>query len=439
MSDSYDQHRDNVDVVVIGAGPGGATTAMVLAPAGHSVLVLESRRLPRFHIGESLLPPSMALFEKLGVLDRIKAQGYVAKYGAEFSGASGRFGRIPFDKQGPGRYPSAFQVERAHFDKMLADLAQERGATLIEGATVHELLQEDDRVVGVTYEHAGAAHTVHATYVIDAGGRASKIAKSFGLRRYVDRLRMVAVFQHFKGLDEQYNLGHEGDIQIGRHDDGWVWAIPIRRDTISVGSVMRRDALRSGDPAELLAGHITHVPRIAARLIGTQPGEIHVETDYCYYSDTVAGPGWFMVGDAGCFFDPIFSGGVLLATTTGARAADTVNKILSDPKRAEQLQREYASFYKTGYDTYSRVIHAYYENGYNLRPYLASIGMDNEDLRWVDNTAVVRLLSGDFWSDSAVNKLLRNESRWDTFSDFDPIYECPFYADLNAAEDSVAR
>jgi FADH2-dependent halogenase/halogenation protein CepH len=427
-------HPDSVDVVVIGAGPGGATTATRLAQAGRSVLVLESRPLPRFHIGESLLPPTMALFERIGMLDRIRAQGFVPKHGAEFSGPSGRFGRVPFDKQGPGRHPSAFQVERARFDKMLADAATESGARLIEEATVHDILREDGRVVGVRYQHEGTAYTVRAKYVVDAGGRASKIAKSFGLRHYVDRLRMVAVFRHFADLDESKNPGHEGDIQIGRHKDGWIWAIPIRKDVISVGSVMRREVLLEGDPAKLLDEHIQRVPRIVTRIEGTNPGEVHVETDYCYYADTVTGPGWFLVGDAACFFDPIFSGGVLLATTTGVRAAETIDAILSEPGRAEDEQKAYSDFLKTGYDTYSRVIHAYYEHGYNIRPYLESIGMDRDELRWYDNPWVVRLLSGDFWSKSEINELMRKESRWDTFAPFDYVLECPFYAELNAAE-----
>jgi FADH2-dependent halogenase len=439
MTSSPAQHPETVDVVVIGAGPGGSTTAAQLAKAGRSVLVLERREMPRFHIGESLLPPSMALFAKLGLLDRLMSQGYVPKYGAEFSGPTGKFGRIPFDGQGPGRYPSTIQVERAHFDKVLADYAQESGATLLQQATVHELLRDGDRVVGVRYEHQGGTYETRARWVVDASGRAGKVAQTFGLRKYVDSLRMVAVFQHFTNLDEKYNPGWEGDIQIGRHPDGWVWAIPIWPDTISVGSVMRREALKVGDPKELLDKHISGLPRIQARLTDTVPhGEVHIETDYCYYSDTVAGPGWFMVGDAGCFFDPIFSGGVLLASTTGVRAGETIDRLLDEPDRAAELQAAYAAFYKTGYDTYARVIHAYYDYDFNLRKWLVTVGIDSPEARWVDNKWVVRLLSGDFWSDSPVNELLRQEAAWSTFAPFERDNTCPYYAELNAAEAAEA-
>ncbi|MFC8845295.1 MULTISPECIES: NAD(P)/FAD-dependent oxidoreductase [unclassified Micromonospora] len=430
-------YPETVDVVVIGAGPGGAAAATQMARSGHSVLLLERRSLPRFHVGESLLPPTNALLERLGVLDRMKSQGYVIKHGAEFSGGrSGKFGRIPFSGQGPGRHPSTFQVERAHFDKTFTDYAQECGAHVLQEATVQKLLLDRDRVVGVRYDHGGAAHNVHARYVIDAGGRASKIAQTFGLRRTIDGVRMVAVYRHLTGLDERNNPGCAGDIQIHGHEDGWVWGIPIWADTISVGAVMPRSVLRAGDPEQLFQEHVSRAPRISARITGTRPtGELHVEADYSYYSDTITGPGWFMAGDAACFVDPIFSGGAFLAMTTGVRAAETVAQILAEPARAEELQHAYSNFYKTGYDVYARLIYAYYAFDYNLRPFLKSVGFDLAGDELASNKWLVRLLSGDFWAgQNELTHRLREQSRWDTFAPFEPAWGCPFYEHLNQQE-----
>ncbi|GAA3749213.1 NAD(P)/FAD-dependent oxidoreductase [Salinactinospora qingdaonensis] len=443
MALSLEAPPETVDVVVIGAGPGGATTAARLAQSGHSVLLLERRTHPRFHIGESLLPPCNAIFEKLGVLERIKEQGYVVKYGAEFSGGKrgDKHGRIPFSEQGEGRHPTTFQTERAHFDRILSEFAQECGAHFIQEAVVQELLHENGRVVGVRYDHGGGSHTVRSRFVIDAGGRASKVAQTFGLRRYPESLRMVALYRHFTDMDERYNPGVEGDIQIGGHKDGWVWAIPIWSDTISVGAVMPRDVLRNSgrDREAVFNDHVSRIGRIEQRITGTRPHTpLHVEADYCYYSDTMAGPGWFMVGDAACFFDPIFSGGVFLAMTTAIRAADTTHAILAEPEREEQLQLDYTNFYKTGYDIYARLIHAYYEYDYNLRPFLQSVGMDLAGDGLATNKWLVRLVSGDFWSDkNALNLELRKESRWDTFAPFEPVWGCPFYEHLNQAEEPM--
>jgi FADH2-dependent halogenase len=431
------RHPDRIDVVVIGAGPGGSTTATKLAQSGRSVLLLERRRHPRFHIGESMLPMMNAVAERIGVLGRIEAQGFPIKRGAEFAKAgSPKYARAPFTANGPGRHHETFQVERAHFDKLLADFAVENGAILLENATVQRLIQEDGRVVGVEYDHEGTRHSVRADHVVDAGGRASKVSQTFGLRNHLDRMRMVAVFRHFKGLDEAHNPGEPGDIMIGGHPDGWVWAIPIWPDTISVGSVMRREVFSAGDPERLLGEHADRIDRIRQRLTGTVPhGDIHIETDYCYYSDTITGPGWLMAGDAACFFDPIFSGGTYLAMATGYQAARTVDAILDRPDEADRLLRSYSNFYKTGYDAYARVIFAYYEGDYNIRPYMRDIGYDHGHGEWAENTPVVRMLSGDFWSeDNPLHQIMLKETRWDFFAPFEPEWGCPFYGDAEKTE-----
>ncbi|MFC9057717.1 NAD(P)/FAD-dependent oxidoreductase [Streptomyces sp. NPDC057074] len=442
MTDSAQNPSELFDVIVIGAGPAGTTAAAKLAQSGRSVLVLERRSLPRFHIGESLLPPITAILQELGAYDRFLEQGYVLKHGAEFSGGrKGRFGRIPFAGQGPGRHHVTFQVERAHFDKTLADVAQDSGATVLQEATVHELLQDGERVVGVRYEHGGRTHTAHASYVIDAGGRASKVAQTFGLRRSIENLRMVAAFQHFKGLDERYNPGVEGDLQIGGHSEGWVWAIPIWSDTISVGAVMPRELLHGvADREAVFRDHVSRISRITERLTGTIPlGDLKVETDYCYYSDTITGDGWFMAGDSACFFDPIFSGGVFLAMATGLRAAQSVDAILDRPEQADELQLAYSNFYKTGYDVYGRLIYAYYGANYSLRDFLQSAGFDISGDQLGSNKWVARLVSGDFWNPrNVLLRHLRDQPQWDTFAPFEPHWGCPFYEDLNVAEDEAA-
>ncbi|HEX6074385.1 MAG TPA: NAD(P)/FAD-dependent oxidoreductase [Micromonosporaceae bacterium] len=430
MADTEYQYPDSVDVAIIGGGPAGAAAATRLAQAGRSVLVLERRRHPRFHIGESMLPHTMAVLERLGALDLVQQQGYVTKRGAEFIFADGEYRRIAFADQGPGRHPETFQCERAHLDRLLVQHARDTGATVLEEAPVHDLVIEQGRVVGLKYQAGGETRTVRAKYVIDAGGRASKITQTFNLRRPAEQIRNVAVYRHYTGLDEKYNPGYDGDIQVGGHPDGWVWAIPIWSDVISIGTVMPKDVLRDGNPEKLFAEHLSRVPRITARITGTEPrGELRIEADYNYYSDTITGPGWFLVGDSACFGDPIFSGGVCMALTTGMAAAERVDELLSEPHREEEVQHLYSRFYKTGYDTYARLIYAYYESQYNLGKYLRSLGGDVQG-KWF-----TRILSGDFWSEhNPISQLLRSNPNWDTFSPFEPLYGCPLYGDLNAEE-----
>jgi len=373
------------------------------------------------------------LLRTWGILDEAASQGYPVKTGAEFITPKGDVRRTVFADQGPGREPQSFQVERAHFDHFLATKASERGATLVENANVVDVLQDaDGRVVGVRYEKDGESHEVRARWVIDAGGRGSKLAKQYRTRKEIPWLRNVAVYRHYTGVDERHNPGYEGDIQVGGHADGWVWAIPIWADTISIGAVMSAEVLRAGESAEaVFEEHIARVPRVVQRMTGATPvGDLRVDSDYCYFSDTVYGDGWLMAGDAAHFIDPIFSGGTFLALSSGWQAALTVDRLLDDASVAgEQLDR-YASFYKTGYDSYTRLISAYYESGYVLGKWLGERGFAVENDRWF-----ARILSGDFWTDlNPLLRYLRDQRRWDTFAPFEMLTTCPVYPDLDAEE-----
>ncbi|WP_413809905.1 NAD(P)/FAD-dependent oxidoreductase [Streptomyces sp. OE57] len=422
--------REEFDVVIIGGGPAGATAAAEIAREGRSVLLLEKTPFPRFHIGESLLPYMAGLLEQMGLLEEFRGNGYVPKCGAEFTDSIGMFRRVSFEDQGPGRHHSTFQVERAHFDNALLQHARAAGAQVLNPATADELLIEDGRVVGVRYRYEGRTHEVRVRYLVDSSGRSGKIAQAFGLRRSVDQLRMVALYRHFTGLSESANPGEQGDIQIGNHDDGWVWAIPVWEDTISIGTVMHRDTFRKGEPEKIFDDHRSRIPRIAQRLRGTRPAtKIRIETDYCYLSEQLAGPGWFMVGDAGCFVDPIFSGGVYLAMVTGREAGRNIVAALENPGRIEQLQASYESFYKTGYDTYFRLIHGFYDFKFNFGEYRSQLP------EYIEERQVSLLLAGDFWSQgNALARHLRDERRWDTFAPFEYFYGCPVYPNLELLE-----
>ncbi|OXM46602.1 NAD(P)/FAD-dependent oxidoreductase [Amycolatopsis alba] len=426
------------DVIVIGGGPAGSVCAAALADHGHSVAVLERQEFPRFHIGESMLPYMIGLLERLDLLDAVGKQGYVVKRGGEFIDPTGTkfvtpgVYRADFSKQGEGRHSETFQVERAHFDQVLLEKARANGAEVITGASVRDLVMTGDRITGVRYRHEGGEHEISASFVVDASGRAGTIANRFGLRKTTDGLRMVAVFRHYEGLDERHNPGHEGDIQIGSHADGWVWAIPLSGDKVSVGTVMPRAVFREAVKEDVFAEHVARIPRIVQRLSGTRPStEFRVEADYCYHADEVTGPGWLMAGDAGCFGDPMFSGGTLVAMVTAARAADTITRVLADPGAERALTDEYANFFKTGYDTYVRLIFAFYQSELISAVADASTVVERENLEMY----MVRLLGGDFWSEhNPIAQALRANTAWRTFAPFRPVFGCPVYPELDAAD-----
>ncbi|GAA4224440.1 NAD(P)/FAD-dependent oxidoreductase [Actinomadura meridiana] len=444
------------DAIVIGGGPAGSSYAMTLAREGHSVLVLDREEFPRFHIGESLLTYTADVLDQLGVLDRVGGGGFVVKHGIELTGPEGTFRRLDLAQVGDDLRTSTFHVERAQFDEILLDAAAaEPGVTVLQGTRVTGLLRDGERVTGVRYDDGnsdGEGREVTASAVIDASGRAGVIARSLHLRKTDDQLKMAAVFKHLGGLDESNNPGTAGDIQLGLHEDGWVWAIPIRPDAISIGTMAPASVLRASRPAELFEEHVSRIPRIRERIRGTTVvRDLTGENNFEYHCDTLAGPGYMIVGDAGCFTDPVFSGGVLLALTTGRRAAEETARRLRGEISEAEAGRRYQDFYKTGYESYYRLIRAVYDNRYPAsgktmrfmpetdEKRLAGVGwwgiqerlqatsggpFDTKEA--IEHKWLVRALNGDFWTkENRFFTRLREEPRWRLFDSYEPMYGCP--------------
>ena len=451
-----DNRATGYDAVVIGGGPAGSSYAITLGRCGYSVLVLEREEFPRFHIGESLLTYTADVLDQLGLLDRISQSGFVIKNGIELTGTEGSFRRLDLRHIGENRRPWTFHVERSHFDQILLDAAAETpGVTVAQKARVISLLDSGERLTGVRYALDGQEREASARFVIDASGRAGVVARGLKLRKTDNTLKMAAVFKHFGELDERNNPGTEGDIQLGLHGEGWLWAIPIRPDTISVGCMVPAEILRASRPQEVFSSYLERVPRIRERIRGTTAvRDLAGENNFEYHCDTLAGPGYFIVGDAGCFTDPVFSGGVLLALTTGRRAAEETALCLAGESSEPDAVLRYENFFKTGYESYYRLIRAVYDNRYvaegrelRLTPQdgdqrLAGLGWwgIQEKLRAtsggpfdtkeaVEHFWLVRALNGDFWS--AENRFfnrLREEKAWRLFGSFEPVLECPVHA-----------
>src|SRR4030095_210554 len=122
------------DVLVIGAGPAGASAASLLAEQGHRVLVLEREKFPRYHVGESLLPFTYAPLQRLGLISRMKESNFVKKFSVQFVAPNGK-GSQPFyffTRYDRETVPQTWQVLRSEFDAMLLENTRAKGATVLE-------------------------------------------------------------------------------------------------------------------------------------------------------------------------------------------------------------------------------------------------------------------------------------------------------------------
>src|ERR1700694_3395094 len=162
-----------VDVVVIGGGPAGSTVSTLLAQHGCKVKLFERERFPRFHIGESLIPETYWVFQRLKMLDKMKASSFVKKYSGQFVSASGKVS-APFNfwDNKPHECSQTWQVIRSQFDTMMLDNAREQGVRVHQPARVLEVLFEGDRAVGVRIQREdGGEEEVRAHVVVDASGQ----------------------------------------------------------------------------------------------------------------------------------------------------------------------------------------------------------------------------------------------------------------------------
>ena len=171
------------DVLVVGGGPSGSTTATLLQRRGRRVIQLEKDRHPRFHIGESLLPCNLPIMEELGVLEKVRALG-VVKHGADFqSPCESGYQTFHFRRALGASPPHAFQVKREEFDQMLFLHARENGVDAREGVKVDEVeIDGVGKVVAHAHDADGNALTIRARYFVDASGRDTFLANTFGIK-----------------------------------------------------------------------------------------------------------------------------------------------------------------------------------------------------------------------------------------------------------------
>ena len=358
----------DVDVLVVGAGPGGATSATLLARGGLRVALVEREAFPRFHVGESLLPANLPVLERLGVLDRVRAHGFITKYGASFHDQeSGLEYTFRFREGKP--WPSyAFQVPRAEFDQILLDHARaEPGVTLLQPASVDAVTFDADGVSARVTERAGgeagAAREIRARFLVDASGRDAFLASRGGRRRPVPGLGKVALFAHFRGA-RRWPGRDEGNIRIFIFEDGWFWWIPFAGDVTSVGCVLHARTVRGRDASlpELFDAMVARCGRVSE---GLQNAErvtpVHTAANFSYRVEPVCGDRFLCVGDAVAFVDPIFSSGVFVAMQSAELASAEILRAFRDDRFQGSRFRGYERRFRRGTSPFIRFIRNYYE------------------------------------------------------------------------------
>lgn len=367
MAQSPAVTTEETDVIVIGGGPAGATASTLIAQKGYRVRLFEREHFPRFHIGESLIPETYWVLQRLNMLPKMKASRFVHKHSVQFVSSKGKLSApFYFYDNKPHECSQTWQVVRSEFDKMMLDNAREHGVRADEGARVLDVIQEGDRVVGVRVqlENEGVRE-VRAKVVVDASGQSGLLMNKFKLRIWDPILNKGAVWTYWEGAYRDTGRDEGATIVLQTENKkGWFWYIPLHDNRVSVGVVAPFDYLFKGRGSheQIYTEEVEKCQAVSERVATAKRITGYFATrDYSYRSTRVSGPGWVVIGDAFGFLDPLYSSGVLLALKSGEMAADAITEGLANNDTSEAQLGKWGPTLNQGIDRMRRLVCEYYD------------------------------------------------------------------------------
>ncbi len=402
--EAHDTPDFHCDVLVVGGGPAGSTISTLLAERGRDVVMMEKAHHPRFHIGESLLPANVALFDKLGVRDEVERIG-MPKYGVEFVSPDHAMpASVEFAEAWDKTMPYAWQVRRADLDDILFRNAAQKGARTLEGYRVRDVAFDATGATVQVELDDGAKQTWRTRFLVDASGRDTLLANHFKCKQKNERHNSSAIYGHFTHATRLPGK-MEGNITIFWFAHGWFWFIPLADGTTSVGAVCWPYYLKSrgGKPmAEFFHDTIASCKGLAQRLEGATlvGNEVHATGNYSYSSSLSSGERFLMLGDAFAFIDPVFSSGVFLAMQGGFEAVPVVEAALDMPMKAAALRKHFDARVRHGPREFSWFIYRV------TNPTMRELFMEPQNPLRVKE-ALLSLLAGDIYGNTPIWRAIR--------------------------------
>ncbi|MDG1894651.1 MAG: NAD(P)/FAD-dependent oxidoreductase [Fuerstiella sp.] len=373
--------QDHYDVIVVGGGPAGSTTAALVAEYGHSVLLLERAQLPRFHVGESLIPETYWPLKRLGLIERLKQSAFPRKYSVQFV-SDGVKESAPFYFELYNQHESSvtWQVDRGEFDQMLMDRAKELGTVAHTSAHVTEILFENEQAVGVKCrllnEDGGRTEReIRCKVVVDATGQSAFISSRRGQRDADPMLKKGTIWTYWQGAHR--DSGKDEGATLIMQTPGkksWFWYIPLQDDVVSIGCTGSMNYMFGKDAGSVEAVYdreLARCPAMQKRLMNaTRCTDFFTTKDFSYYSRDGAGHGWLLVGDAFGFIDPVYSSGVYLALKGGEFAADAIHDALERGDLSGPRLGQWQPLYKQGIENFRKLVYAFYAEDFSFGMFL---------------------------------------------------------------------
>ena len=349
-------------VVVIGAGPSGAIAAALLKRKGHDVLMIERQHFPRFSIGESLLSHCLDFVEEAGMLDAVNAAGFQMKNGAAFAWGE-QYSAFDFGNTFTHGKPTTFQVQRADFDKLLADQAELQGVEIRYGEAIVSVDFSLPKPQLDVLREDGSQYRVEADFVLDASGYGRVLPRLLDLEAPSNFPVCQAVFTHVEDHIDSPTFEREKILITTHpiHRDIWFWTIPFSNGRCSVGVVAAAEHFegRMENLDECLRGFIAETPSLAG-VLENAVWDTSARTIGGYSANvkSLHGPGFALLGNAAEFLDPVFSSGVTIAMRSASMAAGVLHRQLQG--ESVDWQTEFAEPLKRGVDTFRCYVEGWY-------------------------------------------------------------------------------
>lgn len=330
------------DVIVVGAGPAGAATAILLAEHGLAVQLLDRARFPRPKLcGEYLSPEAPRVLDRLGVLKVV--DGVAAPLaGMRITAPDGTVLTGRYRAIGPWRpyREHALALSRETLDEALVDRVRALPVDFREETRVNGVLVQGDRVTGVeAVDRDDRVQVLRAPLVVAADGRASVVAQRLGLRR-AHRLQRMALVTYVAGLEGPRDLA---EIFVDPPDYSIINPLAPDRANVSIVVPLAHAAPWSGRLDAFFAARVKQLPHLAQRLAGARPvAPVQAMGPLAYGVLPPRHGGVLLVGDAAGFYDPFTGEGVFSALRSAELAAETAVRAL----RAGDCSREVLAGYE---------------------------------------------------------------------------------------------
>lgn len=355
------------DVVIIGAGPAGSVAGAILVNKGYRVHIVERQHFPRFSIGESLLPQCMEFLEEANMLSAVQAcadeLNFQFKNGAEFARGQ-EHTEFDFRQKFSQGWGTTYQVQRAGFDHLLAQQAEQQGASIAWGHEITAANMDGDNPVLSAKTEDGKEYKLSAQFILDASGFGRVLPRLLQLDRPSNFPSRASLFTHVE--DNISSKAFKRDkIRITIHPeykDVWYWLIPFSNGRSSLGVVARSEFFegKSEDLSERLQEIIAQDPTLK-ELLRDAKFDTPVRQISGYASDVSSlwGKGFALLGNAGEFLDPVFSSGVTIAMKSASLACSVLDKQF----RGDDVdwENEYSVPLRKGVDTFRVFVDAWYD------------------------------------------------------------------------------